>query len=780
MTAHPSPGRWRVSRWILGAILVLSSLLAPVEWPQDPGLLGHDQAAAQTGVVFGTPGNCPASPAGWGVDTSDPQLCRIEVPACPFSPYDASIPPTQLMQIDSEYPEFCREPTVTAADPLELQARCRALLDEYFVVLEDSAGNCIAMQFRSCTVGARIDPANCRATVRRTWTCDNGLPRNEFNTCYIAPQTPPDLQPVCAQGAPSFVAIDCETYVGADVVASPTDQDCATAYRDYRMASNSANGYWCSYDSSRLDPQCHLPTPPPGQCNPNLDALCLKRLSRTGGCQAAARKIRCNELREVYRARAVAMPDNPTLAERQRLAAAETDARGAGCEPCPLLPFSTVPDHCSGAYTEEPVYRAGFFDEPLPAQQVALEYRINYEHTRPVCGPLPPSQACRNLPPTCERPTAGYAESSSTHFSGAAVVNSAVMVHLHEVPTNFRYAYNPSWFRILRDDLVTDRDWSLINLAYAYYPPAPGVADTHLVRTQQRDPFTINARVGEVYRQGNLAYECVVLGLPAFRLFVTELWPDHGPDYLTDADGHCLVDPNDPPQPGSDAEIIRRLFGDYSLDWWCQLTADQRRSRTVARGLQFLPDLTAQARIAELEARAGALAETVDCSVERQTPVWCRWTPTRAGYYQLAVGGAWEMRSRDARGWKSRSELSRLRNDVAALDADDRDRIRRLLEQIGCGRGRPVEAACTWSPQTIGLNTTLTDILPTGDPNQGGTWDTRDPDYLWQLAGDSHRFGGVDLRVEYRGGRDSTSYTETEDFGVIVHEVRVSTVKPTS
>ena len=51
---------------------------------------------------------------------------------------------------------------------------------------------------------------------------------------------------------------------------------------------------------------------------------------------------------------------------------------------------------------------------------------------------------------------------------------------------------------------------------------------------------------------------------------------------------------------------------------------------------------------------------------------------------------------------------------------------------------------------------------------------------LLRLAGDSHRFGGADLRVKYEGGRDSTSYTETETFGVIVHEVRVSTVKPTS
>lgn len=757
-------------------MLVLASLLAPVEWPRVPGLACHGEAAAQTtGVVAGTPDPCPASPAGWAIVQGSPQLCRIDAPACPFSPFDTATPPTQHMQLDPDYPEFCSEPPVTATDPQALQDRCRALNREAFVVLLDGAGNCTVMQFRSCTVGARINSDNCQATMRRTWRCNDGIPRNVFNSCYVAPQTQPNLSQVCAQGAPTFVVIDCETYVGTDVVAAPADQDCVT---DYSMKNNAANGYWCAYDSSRLEPQCHLPTAPAGQCNRGLDALCLKRLSRTGSCRSAAETIECNGLREGYRRRAGSVSANPTLAERRNLATEEENVRGAGCEPCAILPFSPVPEHCSGAYTEDPVYEAGFNNEPLTSQLVALEYRNHYEHTQRECVDIIPSQACLDLPPTCERPTPGNPEWSSTHFSGAAVVNSAVMVHLHNVPTDFRSSYRPQFFDILSDDLVSDRDWhDLIREAYAYYPVTSGTIATHLVRTHQRDPHRANRQASDVVRHGNMAHECIVKGLPAFRLFLRELWPDHGPDYVADADGHCVAPTVQ--QPESDGETIRRLFGPYSLDWWCRLTVDQRRSRTLARGLQFLPDLSGQARTAELNSRAEALAETVDCNMQRQTPVWCRWTPAQAGYYQTAVGGGWEMTSRETRFWKTRNQLAQLRSDVMALDAADRDRIRRLLGQIGCGQGRPVEVTCEWSPRVIGLNNALDDILPTGDPAQGATWDTRDSDYVWRIDSDSHRFGGVDLRMgDGGGGRDSTSYTETDDFGILVHEVRVQTVKP--
>ena len=229
-------------------------------------------------------------------------------------------------------------------------------------------------------------------------------------------------------------------------------------------------------------------------------------------------------------------------------------------------------------------------------------------------------------------------------------------------------------------------------------------------------------------------------------------------------------------RPGSDAEAIRRLFGQDSLDWWCSLTLDERRSRTLSKGLEFLPDLAGTALDDAQEARAGALAGTVDCNTEEETQVWCRWTPSRSGYYQLAVGGAWGMESRTSRAWKSARELATLRDKVMRLSRTDRDRIRQMLGQVGCGQGRPVEDSCRFNPDVLGLNPGMTDILPTGTPDDD--WDTLDRVWLWRSSRDTHRFGGSDLRVTFRNGPDTTMYTETQEFGIQVHEVRVATVSP--
>ena len=315
----------------------IGHLAAQSQTPDATRTPGGTEAARTDGVVDGVPDPCPA---GWQADRDDPSLCEIVLDACPFSPFDDGDPKTHLMQLDSEYPEYCREATVPAGS--ERYQQCLDLIRETYLVLDDNGG-CRVMQFRSCTAGSRIGPNRCRASERRTWRCEHGIPRNEFNTCYVAPDTAPDSTPVCAAGAPVFVTMDCQTYVGSDFLANPEDQKC----EDYdtgnspKMDEATHNDHWCLYTQS------------------GREALCLKRSSATGGCSATATAIVCSEMRAEYDTAQIEMSPNPTQAQRERLAAATENALSAGCEPCLALPFSPVPDHCADEYLEDPVYSVG-------------------------------------------------------------------------------------------------------------------------------------------------------------------------------------------------------------------------------------------------------------------------------------------------------------------------------------------------------------------------------------------------------------------------------------
>ncbi len=714
------------NRLLLGAVLLLAILVAPLQPGLLPGpaerLASESQAHAQNRspfVVDGEPLDCDA---GW---TPDGNLCRFHGPACPSSPYNdirrARGEAPQQMQASTDftetsYPEFCEE-RVNDSD-LEMYNHCVSLTG--FAVIR-AGTECWTLQLRTCEVGLQVSLDWCRAETRRSWTCpDDTIPRNEFPTCYVVQTTAPPSQ-VCAGGAPELRLVSCEDYIGTDFIDSVMCDVYGNGFV-WEMSAVS-NNYWCAYNASFFDTACH--SPPPCAVSP---AVCLKRASGTGGCDGIARAVLCRNQQSDYLAQAepVLANSDPPQSDLLDLAQTADAMRSQGCEPCQALPFEPIPDHCPDDLTDDPAYNTLFRTQRSSIHRQIIES----EQDSPADVP-------------CGRPPTGIPAWTSTHSSGVAVVNSPVVVQVRGVPVGFRPAPPPKYgesdgLNVFRDLIELDRlrSWAV----------SPGVAgtpsDSSLLRTYQiRDPGDDFSGAHDL---GNESWDCVVEGLPAFTLFVEELWPD------------------------KDEGAIRSLFGTVSLDWWDAMSEDEQHRRTEHRGLGYWPDLTAEAR----RLRNEALSTHVECNAEQGEAAWCTWTPRRSGYFRLKVGGAWIVHAREDRSWKSASQLRQLRRTVRNLDDAGRSRVRANLATLG------------WGPEALGLNNALTDILPTG-PDDTLTDDIdndvleRNPDHLYWLPGDQHRFGGWDLRVRFTESRvfaQGAMYTETQTFGIQVHEVRVRTV----
>ena len=111
-----------------------------------------------------------------------------------------------------------------------------------------------------------------------------------------------------------------------------------------------------------------------------------------------------------------------------------------------------------------------------------------------------------------------------------------------------------------------------------------------------------------------------------------ELWPDNAADR---------------------AEILR-WFGADSLDWWNPLSVAEQERRTLARGLSWAASFTTtqlQDRIQD------ELLEIVECNhvsfINQNDQTWCRWEPTRSGFYLLVGEGAWQVKFRAGRSWST-------------------------------------------------------------------------------------------------------------------------------
>ena len=768
-------------RLILCVVWASATLITPLESGLLPGPL--DQLAAESpahaqspSVVAGTPNDCED---GWQVPHDEADLCVLAGPACPQSPIDMS----RLMQPSDEFPEFCEE-TITriAGDPISEADHllCTGPPDPppwnalpgapptysemypgFAVIVDAVAESCRMLQLASCEVGTRVSLNWCRAAARRSWTCDPGqIPLNEFNECYAVPSNIAIPNQLCGAGAPNLVVVSCEDYVGSDFIEPPTAVGCdsyGVAGSSWVMATVDANPYWCEFNASYLKSVCHSASPPDSEC-PQSTAMCLKRASDTGGCAGIALAMLCRSEQANYLADAEPLlaANNPDGAAVQRLAELADDVRRQGCEPCQALPFEPIPDHCPEDRLADPVYNT------LTRQAVTnVQYQL-FEHERDIaighgdCYYMDSDDeqvmtaACQAADAGCGSLPPGNPVWSSTHSSGVAVVNSSVIVQMQDSAVDVRPS--PSDFRFPDDYLEDEVDWTLVRRASALFPGT----DT-LVRASYLPQELTNDSFGEVPRFGNLALKCVVEGLPAFKLVIEELWPDK-PD---------------------DETAIKELFGTDSLGWWDAISDEnEKRRRTLNRGLpHYWPDALTEA---DRETRDDALRTRVDCNVEPGKAAWCRWGPQRSGYFRLKVAGAWQMRLRGPRGWRSLGALQGLQATVAGFSDEERDTLRDTLAEFGCGEGQPIDPSCAWTPEVLGLNSDLDNILPTGpDPDD---LLARDDDYVYQLVGDHHRFGGWDLRVSQIESRHSApitaKYTETQEFGILVHEVRVSTVTP--
>ena len=779
----------------MGAFLALVGVLAPVESPNLPGPLddhlGSAEAAAQTpppsSVVEGTPKPCRSSPAPWTPATGDPDYltaseCVLELPACPVSPLYSgtfmrlSVMPDQVAlafptlpaypavtDLES-YPDFCEDRVLLVDDQATYDA-CVSITGYVVNTFTDDLGQvgCRLLYPTTCPAGLLSNTSKtCRAVQRRTWTCPaNHVARNQFNSCYALQAAAPDPHPACATGSPDFVAmpLSCEDYVGTDFFASGSgDVDCAATYLTSTpvqpgaptvQMSVSPSDHWCSYNQVFLDGRCHRVNGGPSLCQTPSTALCVKRASQTGGCDGIAKTIRCRAYQAAFRWNNMS-PE---------------EVRSNGCTPCVILPFSPIPIGCPQDTDAAP--RTPYLGDTRVILREEADFAITHQECESVRQdnmPLASYPGCAQLP-VCADPPAGTLAWESAHDAGVAIVNVAVIVTV----TNLGMS------RSTTQQLVYDPD------------PDPGdsplaVGQNFVVRFQRYrrddrrvrtfteiDPTSAPTAIdqipaGSATEAGN---ECAFGGAPYFKLMVQELWPDNGPDY-DDNDPNCVV-PIGGNRPGSDAEVIIDLFGSDSLRWWCALSAAERQRRTLARGLEWWDD-----PLTDQDGRVAEQTEEVFCDfTEVVGTTWCRWVPSRPGFYRLHAGGAWTM----TRYYDRVPAASRLTLVLDYLNGwvndPDPDNPPYVDPAVGATRRAALEAqlvAVRRSASQIGLTDDLTAALPLA-PDAPSDWLYSSNPGRWANC------PSTDLRI-YCDSTVSGNYTKTEPIGIMVHQVRVSTVTP--
>ena len=622
------------------------------------------------------------------------------------------------------------------------------------------------------TVAAhRTGSQSCAAVRRRAWNCGDGyLPANTFNSCYqpaserlsddCSPDGSdtsrqpcwPDIHPACVDGAPEFPLGPSEEFRLAhpNSTATPSQLACAeyvgddfTLQRSCRHGPDAepedifsvsfdpgGNFFWCSYEAWLLRPECHRILNRPPDCATSSPASCIKRASRTGGCDRVGQTIWCRVLQAAL--------------ERGDRTADEVEQ--SGCRPCQHLPFQELPSHCASADTSRPRSDFGALERVLtvkrdfPAQSrycfPAVQTTDDYINNR----------TC-NSRPVCADPPPGRVTWTSPHPSGLAIVNSVVEVSVVDIPlqrlSGDRIEWS-SWRKRFVADGVSDFGFT----------DAVAAGLTSLGRLT-----TINLRDGRgdldaTAMTGSGATECspvhnprTVNDGPYFDLIVEELWPD---------------------TPAGRAEILA-LFGQDSLDWWESLGTQAQRDRTRARGLDWWPDLSTDDSRAE---RTAELTVQIECA--GNDPPMCRWTPARSGYFKLTAGGAWHMSSSNVRNWGNSNTLGRTINE-ALEDANERNRVLGLLNRLGL------------DAQDIGLEPGSIGVLGLNPAcGEDGSMDrslcpslgSRDDLFAEDRATTARCPDAIDVRVACGGTGSNYNYTETEPVGVMVHEVRVNTVMP--
>ena len=255
-------------------------------------------------------------------------------------------------QLQRELYDNCTNGSGGFAVKIHEQVITETVVDESGTPVEQQRveRRCRLISQAACVVGLhRVASNTCRAVQRRTWQCPQGIPTNEFNQCYVVLSVPyVGVHFACRLGAPDLKPFDCDSYVGDDFVHPANSVACSSystgdpdsSLQPNPKSSQFSSDYWCSFDTSDLKAICHRVPKPATECA-SATALCLKRASKTGGCDAIAHTISCRAMQADF-----ADPNVPlTVAQVQQ----------AGCEPCVILPFSPVPAECPADVTATPV-----------------------------------------------------------------------------------------------------------------------------------------------------------------------------------------------------------------------------------------------------------------------------------------------------------------------------------------------------------------------------------------------------------------------------------------
>ena len=753
--------RRSIVRPLVGIALIAAGILIPVESGSVPdplaGMIGESPVSAQTAaIVIGEPDPCPETPVPWRAIGSN---CVLETSACPASPLIQSPPNPAFIMLPSvgypdvlvppldEYAGFCEHRIIAPGEPLpgvtELPAdqvrreqynACtngsggfavkthrrmitETVVDQFgaSVVRERRERRCRLITQARCVVGLhRVASNTCRAVQRQTWGCLQGITTNEFNRCYVVQSISyVGRHLACRSGAPDFQPFDCDAYVDDDFVYPANSVACSsypTGDPNKSLQPNPTGGlsssdYWCAFDISNLKVACHNVPQPAGECT-SATALCLKRASRTGGCDAIAHTISCRAMQAAF-----ADPNVPLTVE---------EMQQAGCEPCVLLPLRPVQTECPADVTAMPATAATFADLRDALHMVKDDFHVSSGDCRAVregTTLLQNDAGCLRHE-VCADPPQGELNWRSNHFSQVAIVNSPVVVDVSGVPTTI---VSSPYIRLSGPTVTNHFDNILSYDDNAFGDPivrAFGAIDPAKQYRHVRD------LAGDA--------ECVFHDGPLFKIVIAELWPD------------------------IDDVQITSLLGPDALAWWNKLSDAEKEDRITARDVNWLTNPTPGEIDQERDRRSARSTEIVDCNFGGE--IWCRWTPTRPGYFKLTGAAAWiSERASIGRWWLSSSVMDSFRQNLG--NTQFVRKLRNALTNLRLGA------------TDVGVNATLTDALPPENP---------DDEWLYTSeAGDSFRCPAADVRI-YCGGTigDFGNYTETTPIGILVHEVRVATRAP--
>lgn len=842
MTAR-GPRRHRLARTLAAVALAAVALVSPLESGLLPGPAGGlaGSAAAQEPRSFdGVPADCPTTRSPTEIkyqpDTGDDSLCVLMLWSCPASPLvnptglmRLSVAPESVVQLLFEfghdpgditysdeglvrYPEFCEERVRQSESPTDYDA-CTSLTG--YAILDDGE-LCRILAPIACVAGLHQDRSRtCRAVQRRSWTCGARYrPGNKFPICFrLIEINEGDPSPACRRGGPDlgvFAADEdaCRRYVAEDWLQSPQDQKC----RDYttgralpagipqmRMSNNpSRNRHWCQFDRMRLTLDCQLDSSGPCQPQP---ALCLKRASRTGGCDQVVETVRCRAHQFAYR-RAHdrylnASPRQRTQREEARNAARDA-ARDAGCAPCVTLPFEgpscddeelQAPDRAALTRSSSANLLWPGYSRAIRILECGVDLQTDPLTQNPPCTPAAAGH-CIDAP-------SGSLEWVSNHFSGLAVVGVPVIARIVDLPFEYGLLRSINYYSGAPQPSVVMR---------VQWPPQFPDSETvdRVPRFFSGEPLGRSVRsVSELARR-----ECRPASPPLFDMIVEEFWPD----------------------TAEHRAVINDLFGDDALDWWNDLDLPERKRLTAARGLRWWDDLgTGTERNEEREHRSDSLVSRIECrellssheDPSPRTEPSCVWVPERPGYYRAVGVGGWPLAIAEAArgwgGWSNPAGYGRSFEGFVALAQQYVDDVlattqeRALfqlhsnnlpyieLRRLVFGNSTYYDIRDLWrifkeEPITTGRELLIYILRETFGltPDQAGLVDTgdaltiRDPGAStfhddWLYSEDARGLTGcpqaLDLRVwcgtriAFGGG----SYTETEAVGIVVHEVRTVT-----